>query len=176
MFYAHIDENSTVIAVSQLSGVVDSPWLIPIEGYDTSLIGKRHEGGQWITPPPPAAPAPDIPAGIAASRYAREVAGIQWRGYGIATDRDSQAKILAEDIAVSSGIRVDGKGWKCLDLSTGAVTFRATSNTEMQEISRLAYGYVSGCFAREEALLASLATGAYSDAMLQEGWPSQQVA
>lgn len=114
-------------------------------------------------------------AAIAARRYEREIAGILWRGYGIATDRESQAKIDTEERATEKGLRVDGKGWKCVDLSTGTVTFRPTTNAEMQEIATAAYGYVSACFAREEALLFALDAGDYSDSMLATGWPSQQV-
>lgn len=114
-------------------------------------------------------------AAIAARRYEREIAGILWRGYGIATDRESQAKIDTEERAADKGLRVDGKGWKCVDLSTGTVTFRPTTNAEMQEIATAAYGYVSACFAREEALLFALDAGDYSDSMLATGWPSQQV-
>ncbi len=110
---------------------------------------------------------------IAARRYAAEVAGIQWQGYGIATDRDSQDKVDKEDRAVDKGMREDGKGWKCLDLATGQVGFRPTTNAEMQEIAAAVYAYVSSCFAREGELLAALADGTYTDDMLADGWPSQ---
>lgn len=117
----------------------------------------------------------DRESAIAAARYAREIAGILWRGYGIATDRESQAKIDTEERAAEKGLRMDGKGWKCVDLAAGTMTFRPTTNVEMQEIAAAAYGYVSACFAREEALLAALDAGDYSDSMLSAGWPSQQV-
>ncbi len=112
-------------------------------------------------------------ARIAARRYDAEVAGIQWQGYGIATDRDSQNKVDKEDRAVDKAMREDGKGWKCRDLSTGQVVFRPTSNAEMQAIAAAVYVYVSACFAREAELLAALAEGTYTDELLAEGWPAQ---
>ncbi len=115
-------------------------------------------------------------ARIAARRYDAEVAGIQWQGYGIATDRDSQNKVDKEDRAVDKAMREDGRGWKCLDLSTGQVGFRPTTNAEVQAIAAAVYAYVSACFAREAELLAALADGTYTDEMLAEGWPAQAAA
>lgn len=110
---------------------------------------------------------------IAAARYEREVAGIVWQGYGIATDRESQDKVDKEDRAVDKGMRADGKGWKCFDLSAGQVVFRPTSNAELQAIAAAVYDYVSACFAREAALLAAIKDGTFHDGMLAEGWPER---
>lgn len=115
---------------------------------------------------------PDHRAAIAARRWQAEVAGIAWNGYGIATDRESQDKIVQETRAIDRGLRIDGKGWKCIDLATGVVVFRSTTNVEMVTIGDAVYAYVSACFEREEALLAEIAAGAYDPAMLETGWPS----
>lgn len=114
----------------------------------------------------------DHRAAIAARRWQAEVAGITWNGYGIATDRESQDKIVQETRAIDRGLRVEGKGWKCLDLAAGIVVFRSTTNAEMMAIADAVYDYVSACFAREEVLLSEIAAGAYDPAMLETGWPS----
>ena len=76
---------------------------------------------------------------IAARRFVAEESGTVWDGYGIATDRSSQNKITQEDIAVNRGLRIDGSGWKCLDLPTGVIVFRPTSNAEIQQLSAAVY-------------------------------------
>lgn len=47
MFYAELDENNICKAVSQLGGEVDKPTMIPLDSYDTSLLGKRYDNGEW---------------------------------------------------------------------------------------------------------------------------------
>ena len=46
--YAELDENNICKAVSQLSGEVIADTMIPLETYDTSLLGKRYEDGEWV--------------------------------------------------------------------------------------------------------------------------------
>lgn len=46
-FYAKIDDENICRGISQLSGIVDNPELIPIENYDVSLIGKIWTGYEW---------------------------------------------------------------------------------------------------------------------------------
>lgn len=45
--YAQINENSICFAVSTLSGVVNAENLIQIESYDTDIIYRKYENGQW---------------------------------------------------------------------------------------------------------------------------------
>ena len=125
-----------------------------------------------IDPPVYVPTADDHRAAVASRRWQQEVAGITWQGYGIATDRESQDKIVQETRAIDRALRVDGKGWKCIDLATGIVVFRSTTNAEMLAIADAVYDYVSACFAREEALLAEVAAGTYDPAMLETGWPA----
>lgn len=122
-----------------------------------------------LNPPAPTANDPRI--AIAAERYNREISGITWNGYGIATDRESQQKMSDERSVVKDGLRTDGKGWKCLDLESGVATFRPTTNAEILEITEAAYRYVSTCFDREGELLQAVEGGSYTDSMLSEGWP-----
>lgn len=46
--YAELDESNICKAVSDLSGEVIADTMIPLETYDTSLLGKRYEEGEWI--------------------------------------------------------------------------------------------------------------------------------
>lgn len=118
------------------------------------------------------APATADPSqAIAARRYEAETSGIAWQGHGIATDRESQQKMSDERSAVKDGLRANGKGWKCLDLSTGKTVFRPTSNDEILDMTETAYRYVSACFDREAELVAAVEDGSYAESMLEEGWP-----
>ena len=45
--YAEINENNICCAVSELSGEVDKPTMIPLEVYDESLLGKKYVDGVW---------------------------------------------------------------------------------------------------------------------------------
>ncbi|WP_219064188.1 hypothetical protein [Pseudomonas sp. UMAB-08] len=135
----------------------------------------RWTGSGWdkleAVPEPEPTPAPDWPTLIASRRFKAEESGTTWKGYGIATDRSSQNKITQEDIAVNRGLRADGSGWKCLDLSTGVIVFRPTSNAEIQQLSAAVYVHVSSSFKREEELLAAVTDGSITAAMVEEGWP-----
>lgn len=59
MIYAQLNEENICVGVSQLSREVDSPLLIPIAEFDSSVIGKKYNNGAWeeveqpeITPEP----------------------------------------------------------------------------------------------------------------------------
>jgi hypothetical protein len=153
------DDNGAIFAFDP---EIDSFWhagLTEISNEDASAL---------LTPPPT---ADNHRAAVAARRYEQETAGIVWQGHGIATDRESQQKLSDERNAVKDNLRTDGKGWKCLDLTSGVTVFRPTSNAEMLELSAAAYRHVSDCFDREAELLEAIAAGTYSPAMLEEGWP-----
>ena len=45
--YAQINEDGICFAVSSLSGVVEDPYLIRLEIYDESLLGKKYKDGSW---------------------------------------------------------------------------------------------------------------------------------
>ena len=50
-YYAQIDSNSVCFAVTQTSGPINQPDMIAIESYDTSLLGKVWDNGEWLDPP-----------------------------------------------------------------------------------------------------------------------------
>lgn len=159
------------------SDVVEISAATYAELLEGPSAGKRivasETGLPILVDPPVYVPtADDHRAAVAKRRWHQEVAGIAWQGYGIATDRESQDKIVQETRAIDRALRVDGKGWKCIDLATGVVVFRPTTNAEMVAIGDAVYGYVSACFAREEVLLSEIAAGTYDPAMLETGWPA----
>jgi len=43
-FYAQLDENKKCVGVSQLSGPVDSPYLIEVDDFDEDHIGMTYAG------------------------------------------------------------------------------------------------------------------------------------
>lgn len=57
--YAEIDENNICCAVSELSGEIDKPTMIPLEVYDESLLGKKYVDGAWEEAPQEPTPEPE---------------------------------------------------------------------------------------------------------------------
>lgn len=57
-YYAQLDGNNIVCAVSELSGVMTEPYLISIPTFDLSLMGSKYENGQFIPVPP--SPPPSV--------------------------------------------------------------------------------------------------------------------
>lgn len=50
-YYAQLDANNKVVGLSQLSGEVTFPYMIPItesQVSDTTLFGKTYSNGQFI--------------------------------------------------------------------------------------------------------------------------------
>jgi predicted glycosyl hydrolase (DUF1957 family) len=50
-YYAQIDDQSICYAVTQTAGEIIQPDMILITSYDTSLLGKIWNGGEWLDPP-----------------------------------------------------------------------------------------------------------------------------
>lgn len=58
-YYAQIDDDSICTGVSQLSGIVDKPYMIEMSSYDMSVMGKMWTGSEWVeNPNPPDPPEP----------------------------------------------------------------------------------------------------------------------
>lgn len=161
---------------------VDETGELPVCSTPTAppkLTGSqvaRWTGASWEklpkAPDPDPEPAPDWVALIADRRYRAEIAGFPWNGFGIDTERDSQAKISSSWSAARDGFREDGSVWKCLDLVTGQIVSRPTTNAEMIDIGQQAYRYVQACYDREGALLEAAAGGTVTAEMVEEGWPT----
>lgn len=56
-YYTQLNEDNIVVGVSELSGPVECPYMISIESYDETLMGKLWTGTEFIDNPNP----PEIP-------------------------------------------------------------------------------------------------------------------
>ena len=58
-YYAQIDDDNICTGVSQLSGIVNKPYMIEMSSYDMSVMGKMWTGSEWVeNPNPPEPPEP----------------------------------------------------------------------------------------------------------------------
>ena len=48
MYYAQIDSDGIVYAITQTGGKVDQPDMILIDGFDVFLLGMRYENGKFV--------------------------------------------------------------------------------------------------------------------------------
>ncbi len=124
-------------------------WNIKPEGYFTQE--------EWSALHPPETPAeltlPEIKAGkkivIASSRYAAEIAGITFSGYGIATDRDSQALITGAALAAIRDSSYSVR-WKT---ATGFITL---TSDQILSVAQAVRAHVQECFDKEADLAAAV--------------------
>lgn len=86
-------------------------------------------------------------------RWRAEIAGTTWNGHGVATDRASQQKLLAEFVAIAGGLRTDPSPWKFKD------GFVMLSNADMSQAVLAARAHVAACFAVEGALEEAILAG-----------------
>lgn len=105
-------------------------------------------------PPEPEAPPIDLPSYAASVRYSREVGGITWEGHPVATDRDSQNKLLAEYVSVVTNQRTDPSFWKMKDGS-----FVSLTNTQMTALALAVKEHIRDAFFREGTVLGGIAQG-----------------
>ena len=95
--YAELDENNICKAVSQLSGKVDKPTMIPLEIYDVSLLGKKYNNGEWLEMPvEPFEPEPTEQELIQAELLLNQVE--------ILARQNEQDEVLAEILLNSLGV------------------------------------------------------------------------
>ena len=55
-YYAQIDENNICFAVTQTAAEIESSNMIPIQGLNTELLGKKWTGEDWEEVPAPEEP------------------------------------------------------------------------------------------------------------------------
>lgn len=46
-YYAQLNQDDICFAISALSGEVEGEYMIPIDSYNDSLLGKRYKNGEW---------------------------------------------------------------------------------------------------------------------------------
>lgn len=108
------------------------------------------EQAEWVAKPSDEQVA-ELKAHVASLRYDREVAGTTWNGLPVHTDRDSQSKVQAERLAITTGDRQDGDAWKFAD---GEV--RPLTNTEFSELASAVRAHVQAAYAAEGRVIAEI--------------------
>lgn len=115
MFYAQINSARIVVGVSQLAGDVNAPDMIPVETYDTALIGKRHDlGTGFVALPPVVAPAART-LSVKGFRFRftpAEKAAIEWA----AVDRPDQPEAQRMQAAALRATLADQAAAQFIDL------------------------------------------------------------
>jgi hypothetical protein len=129
--------------------------------------------GKWVLlesapvtpdPEPIPDPIPNWPPLISTRRYKSETSGITVNTMPIATDRDSQGLITGA--AVAALLDSDySLNWKT---SAGFIELSAVQILSLASAVR---AHVQASFDREAQLLAAVADGSITAAMLEEGWP-----
>jgi hypothetical protein len=124
------------------------------------------------TAPPPPVVLPskaDLAAHAANRRWEAETGGCTWNGKPVATDRDSQSKLVAEYVAIQAGLRADPSPWKFAD-----GTFASLSNADAAAMILAARAHVAACFAVEAAVLAEIEAGTVATvrAVNAASWPA----
>lgn len=152
---------------AQVIDITLEQWQACIESPGAYVV----KSGKLANAPPPSAAEAQAEQQaiqsqvIAGRRYQAESAGILINGMAVATDRDSQALITGAALAASLDDTYTcnwktGEGFVLLDAKTLLV------------IAKTVRAHVQACFDREAELLAAVKGGSYTDAMLEQGWPS----
>jgi Domain of unknown function (DUF4376) len=107
-----------------------------------------------------------LPERIASRRFDAETRGMAINGMSVYTDRTTQMKLTAASVraARDPAYTVD---WKLTNN-----TFVTLNAEQLIAIGDAVGDYVQACYTRESVLLIAVADGTYTDAMLQEGWPT----
>lgn len=146
--------------------VAGSRWQVPGEKrvifnvQTDTFIGDGYSVREFVPPILDPAPPPtkqELSVYAAQKRYEIETGGTIWNGWPVHTDRESQAKIIAERLAVESGERDDPDGWKFAD-----GIFRLVSNTDFVALSNAVRDHVRAAFVVEAYVLSQIEAGIIS--------------
>lgn len=85
---------------------------------------------------------------LANARYNKEVGGTLWNGYPVATDRESQSKIIGVIVSINAGLRTDPSIWKFKD-----GVFRSVTNAEFLTLAGTVAAFIQECFNLESSTL-----------------------
>jgi hypothetical protein len=97
---------------------------------------------------------PELVAFAAGDRYLRETSGITYNGMKIATDKDSQTRLVAAHLVALSDPKFTTQ-WKTMDGK-----FVTLDAAKVIELSTVVARFVSDCFNAEAAINASIFSGA----------------
>jgi len=147
---------------------------VPVESFTQDAQGVWTQ--TWTIVNRSAAEAENaLIAEIARNRYNQEQQGVVWTdGVGdtwlIDTSIESQNRIANVLVAIQQGKRTDGGVWKCARISGEArtLTFRPTTNTELEQIGEAVHNHVQKCFDAEANAVAKVLSGDYTVTFEQE--------
>lgn len=102
MYYAQINQDNVVFAITETSEPVSAPDMIEIESFDTSLIGCTYANGQFIPPAPP--PEPPEPRHISVGAFFDRFGAAKWE---ILSSTDPLVQAMVRDASVRAFIDLD---------------------------------------------------------------------
>lgn len=50
MYYAQLNGSSICVAVTQSAAPLVGPQFVPLASFDTSVLGKKWTGSEWVNP------------------------------------------------------------------------------------------------------------------------------
>ena len=163
--------NGVVVNVVDLDEGVD--WSPP-EGCTIGPAGGRMgdiwDGVAYKRPLPPSPTKNDLAAIASDKRWQVEVGGFfTTQGHHIATDRESQTKLLAEMVAIGAGLRADPSPWKLMGNG-----FVFLTNAQMLQVIGEARQHIASAFATEAVVLAKIDGGTITttEKIDAASWPS----
>ena len=146
-------DGATIIlqpARAAAAGVIADGW---IEVEDNVFAGYvRQDDGTWSAPPAPAPSVEELKAYLASIRFDAETGGLTVDTMEIATDRNSQGKILAARVKASADPDFTTT-WKALN---GWFALNAAAIVAMSDA---VLAHVAVCFAAEETVAAAIDAG-----------------
>jgi len=130
----------------------------------------------WVINDKPAEEAePLLLQSIASDRYNKESGGLVWVDsnsdqWFIDTSIESQNRISNVLVAIQKGVRTENSIWKCAKIVNGenVLTFRPTTNLELEDIGTLVLNHVQKCFDAESNAVAKVMQGDYTVTFDQE--------
>lgn len=99
MYYAQINQDNVVFAITETYAPISAPDMIEIESFDTSLIGCTYADGQFIPPAPPPEPR-HISVGAFFDRFG----AAKWE---ILSSTDPLVQAMVNDTSVRTYIDLD---------------------------------------------------------------------
>lgn len=158
---------------SYVAWVIDRSGLDPQEAF-SRIISNATPPEEWTPPPDVVLTGEALKASLRAyaaeKRWNVETGGcIDPNGNAIATDRDSQTKLIAEMLAITTNMRTDPSPWKLRGNG-----FVMLTNTQMLQAITAARTHIANAFGGEAIALAGIEAGTITDkaGVNAVAWPS----